>query len=103
MAFYIDCFMDRHIHRDRWATMNGTSRDGTMATVFRPQDSALAKWVPMAPAQEPGASPSHGKTSGPMLRSARNSCLVGRLLAIKASAFSGTAALPGSLRWGRAG
>lgn len=43
MAFYIDCFMDRHIHRDRWATMNGTSRDGTMATVFRPQDSRFGE------------------------------------------------------------
>ncbi|MDR6709847.1 pectinesterase family protein [Novosphingobium sp. SCN 63-17] len=43
MALYIDCVMDRHIHADRWTTMNGTSRDGTVATVFRPQDSRFGE------------------------------------------------------------
>jgi pectinesterase len=36
---FIDCYMDRHIHADHWATMNGTAPDGTPAMVFRPQDS----------------------------------------------------------------
>jgi pectinesterase len=31
--------MDRHIHADHWATMNGTAPDGTPTMVFRPQDS----------------------------------------------------------------
>jgi len=43
MPLYIDCVMDRHIHADRWTTMNGTSRDGTVATVFRPQDSRFGE------------------------------------------------------------
>jgi pectinesterase len=43
MALYIRCFMDRHIHPARWTTMNGTSRDGTMATVFRPEDSRFGE------------------------------------------------------------
>jgi len=43
MALYIHCFMDRHIHPARWTTMNGTSRDGTMATVFRPEDSRFGE------------------------------------------------------------
>lgn len=43
MALYIDCTMDRHIHPDRWATMNGTARDGSMSTVFRPQDSRFGE------------------------------------------------------------
>lgn len=36
---FLDCYMDAHIARDGWATMNGTARDGTMTDVFRPQDS----------------------------------------------------------------
>lgn len=36
---FIDCFLDKHIAPDHWATMNGTARDGTMSDVFRPQDS----------------------------------------------------------------
>lgn len=36
---FIDCIMDAHIAPDHWATMNGTARNGTMADVFRPQDS----------------------------------------------------------------
>ena len=36
---FIDCFMDAHIGADHWATMNGTARDGSMTSVFRPQDS----------------------------------------------------------------
>lgn len=38
-AIFIDCFMDRHIHPDHWTSMNGTARDGTATSVFRPQDS----------------------------------------------------------------
>lgn len=36
---FLNCYMDRHISRDHWATMNGTSLDGTMSTLFHPQDS----------------------------------------------------------------
>ena len=36
---FLNCYMDAHIARDGWATMNGTARDGTMTDVFRPQDS----------------------------------------------------------------
>lgn len=36
-AIFIACHMDAHIHPDHWAPMNGTSRDGTMSTVFHPQ------------------------------------------------------------------
>lgn len=38
-AVFIDCVLDAHIHPDHWASMNGTARDGTMTSVFRPQDS----------------------------------------------------------------
>ncbi len=40
---FIDCFMDRHIHPDHWATMNGTARNGTMTDVFRPQQARFAE------------------------------------------------------------
>ncbi|MDV6331127.1 pectinesterase family protein [Asticcacaulis sp. 201] len=42
-ASFIDCFMDAHIHRDHWAPMNGTARDGTKTAVFYPQDSRFSE------------------------------------------------------------
>ena len=42
-ALFIECHMDAHIHPDHWAPMNGTSRDGTMGTVFHPQDARFAE------------------------------------------------------------
>lgn len=42
-ALFVDCHMDAHIHPDHWAPMNGTSMDGTMSTVFRPQDARFAE------------------------------------------------------------
>lgn len=50
-ALYIDSFMDAHIHPDHWTTMNGTSRDGTMSTVFHPQDTRFQE----VGSQGPGA------------------------------------------------
>lgn len=38
-ASFIDCFMDAHIARDHWTSMNGTARDGTKTAVFLPRDS----------------------------------------------------------------
>lgn len=38
-ALFFDCFMDAHVHRDHWTSMNGTARDGTKSEIFRPQDS----------------------------------------------------------------
>ncbi|MCA1197265.1 pectin esterase [Sphingomonas sp. R647] len=42
-AVFIDCHMDAHIHRDGWASMPGTARDGTKTAIFRPQDSRFAE------------------------------------------------------------
>lgn len=42
-AVFIDCTMDAHIHRDGWASMPGTARDGTKTAIFRPQDSRFAE------------------------------------------------------------
>jgi len=38
-ASFIDCFMDAHISRDGWSSMNGTARSGAKTDVFLPQDS----------------------------------------------------------------
>ncbi len=38
-ASFIDCFMDAHIHRQGWTSMNGTARNGEKTDVFKPQDS----------------------------------------------------------------
>ena len=38
-ASFIDCFMDAHISRDGWTSMNGTARSGAKTDVFLPQDS----------------------------------------------------------------
>jgi pectinesterase len=52
-ASFIDCFMDRHIHTDHWATMNGTSPDGTPTLVFRPQDSRFFEAGSFGPGAKP--------------------------------------------------
>jgi pectinesterase len=38
-AIFIDCFMDAHIHREHWTSMNGTARNGTKSDIFGPQGS----------------------------------------------------------------
>lgn len=38
-SVYIDTYMDDHITRDGWASMRGTSRDGSKSTVFKPENS----------------------------------------------------------------
>jgi len=38
-AVFINSYMDDHITTDGWASMRGTSRDGTKSTVFTPEDS----------------------------------------------------------------
>ncbi|AXB79084.1 pectinesterase family protein [Novosphingobium sp. P6W] len=56
---FVDCYMDRHIHRDHWTTMNGTARGGTPTLVFRPQDSRFfeaGSYGPGAKARKIGVS-----------------------------------------------
>jgi pectinesterase len=38
-ASFIDCYMDAHISREGWTSMNGTARSGAKTDVFLPQDS----------------------------------------------------------------
>ena len=38
-SVFINTYMDDHIARDGWASMRGTSRDGTKNTVFMPESS----------------------------------------------------------------
>jgi pectinesterase len=42
-ATFIDCYMDAHISREGWASMNGTARDGSKTDVFHPQDSRFSE------------------------------------------------------------
>lgn len=42
-AVFLDCWMDRHIHPDRWTSMAGTARDGTKTAIFRPEDSRFSE------------------------------------------------------------
>lgn len=43
LAMFIECHMGAHIHPEHWAPMNGTSKDGTMTTVFTPQEARFAE------------------------------------------------------------
>ncbi len=50
-ASFLQCWMDRHIHPDRWTSMAGTARDGTKTAMFRPEDSRFSE----AGSRGPGA------------------------------------------------
>jgi pectinesterase len=42
-ASFIDCYMEAHISREGWSSMNGTARNGSKTDVFRPQDSRFSE------------------------------------------------------------
>lgn len=48
-ALFIDCYMDAHISREGWASMNGTARNGSKTDVFLPQDSRFAEFNSRGP------------------------------------------------------
>jgi pectinesterase len=51
-ASFIDCYMDAHIHREHWTSMNGTARDGSKTDVFQPQDSRFEESGSYGPGAE---------------------------------------------------
>ncbi|MBB5209967.1 pectinesterase family protein [Microbulbifer hydrolyticus] len=48
-AVFINSYLDDHITTDGWASMRGTSRDGTKSTVFTPQDSRFYEYQSRGP------------------------------------------------------
>ncbi|MBN8431155.1 pectin esterase [Microbulbifer salipaludis] len=48
-AVFINTFMDDHITVDGWASMRGTSRDGTKSTVFLPQSARFFEYQSHGP------------------------------------------------------
>ncbi|WP_346838679.1 pectinesterase family protein [Microbulbifer sp. SAOS-129_SWC] len=48
-SVFIDTYMDDHIASDGWASMRGTSRDGTKRTVFKPADSRFFEYQSRGP------------------------------------------------------
>lgn len=51
-ASFIDCYMDAHIHKEHWTSMNGTARDGSKTDVFSPQDSRFSESGSYGPGSE---------------------------------------------------
>ena len=51
-ASFIDCYMDAHIHKEHWTSMNGTARDGSKTDVFQPQDSRFEESGSYGPGAE---------------------------------------------------
>ncbi len=51
-AVFINTYMDDHITTDGWASMRGTSRDGTKSTVFTPEDSRFFEFQSHGPGAE---------------------------------------------------
>ncbi|WP_295797721.1 pectinesterase family protein [uncultured Microbulbifer sp.] len=43
-SVFINSYMDDHIPREGWASMRGTSRDGTKSTVFTPENSRFFEY-----------------------------------------------------------
>ena len=48
-SVFINTYMDDHIARDGWASMRGTSRDGTKSTVFKPENSRFFEYNSRGP------------------------------------------------------
>jgi pectinesterase len=48
-SVFIRTYMDEHISRDGWASMRGTSRDGTKGTVFEPQSARFFEYKSHGP------------------------------------------------------
>ncbi|WP_299591990.1 pectinesterase family protein [uncultured Microbulbifer sp.] len=48
-AVFINSYMDDHIPADGWASMRGTSRDGTKSTVFTPESARFFEYRSYGP------------------------------------------------------
>ncbi|UTF59458.1 pectinesterase family protein [Gilvimarinus sp. DA14] len=54
-AVYLDTWMDAHIRKEGWASMNGTARDGTKSRVFTPAESRFYELNSGGPGAQPHA------------------------------------------------
>ena len=50
---FIDTYMDGHIIKRGWTTMNGTARDGSKSDIFRPEDSRFYERGSTGPGAQP--------------------------------------------------
>lgn len=51
-AAYINCYMDKHIIPQAWASMSGTARDGTKSRIFTPAESRFYEFSSGGPGSE---------------------------------------------------
>ncbi|WP_323845710.1 pectinesterase family protein [Microbulbifer magnicolonia] len=48
-SIFIETYMDDHISRDGWASMRGTSRDGSKSMMFEPEDTRFFEYRSRGP------------------------------------------------------